>query len=105
MLKGRRLYTNLFSPKEYEKTNKIILKGLRWKKIFCVAYSKYRKFKTPNVSYTFEKKLVLSITCSKWGNEDKKIFKEQESIGILKILVWLKIYNYFKNMAEENIRQ
>ena len=33
-----------------------------------------------------KKKLVLSIVCSKCNNEDEKIFKEEESIEILKIL-------------------
>ena len=32
------------------------------------------------------KTLVLSITCSKYGNENEKIFKEEESIEILKTL-------------------
>ena len=32
------------------------------------------------------KTLVLSIICSKYKNEDEKIFKEEESIEILKIL-------------------
>ena len=36
------------------------------------------------------KKLVLSITCSKCNNEDEKIFKEEESIEILKILGLIK---------------
>ena len=36
--------------------------------------------------YILEKTLVLSIICSKCNNEDKKIFKEKESIEILKIL-------------------
>ena len=30
--------------------------------------------------------LVLSIVCSKCKNEDEKVFKEEESIAILKIL-------------------
>ena len=48
------------------------------------------------MSYFLEKKLVFSIICSKWRNEDKKIFKEEGSIEILKILglitfkLWLK---------------
>ena len=33
-----------------------------------------------------KKTLVLSIVCSKCNNEDEKIFKEEESIEILKIL-------------------
>ena len=39
--------------------------------------------------YTFLKKkkaLVLSIVCSKCGNKDKKIFKEEELNEISKIL-------------------
>ena len=37
------------------------------------------------MSYLLEKTLVLSITCSKCKNEDGKVFKEEESIEILKI--------------------
>ena len=33
----------------------------------------------------------------------KKIFKKEESAEILKIFGLLRIYNYFKNMVEENI--
>ena len=47
---------------------------------------KYRKFEKPKISYFLEKTLVLSIICSKCKNEDEKIFKEEESIEILKIL-------------------
>ena len=32
------------------------------------------------------KKLVISITCSKCGDEDEKILKEKQSIEILKII-------------------
>ena len=41
-----------------------------------------------NVKYhTFSKKtFVLSINCSKCKNEDEKLFEEEESIQILKIL-------------------
>ena len=56
--------------------------------------------------HTFSKKtLVLSIICSKSKNEDEKIFKEEESIGILKILGLIENTYYFKNMAEENKSQ
>ena len=47
---------------------------------------KYRKFDKPKISYILRKTLALSFTCSKCKNEDKKIFKEEESIEILKIL-------------------
>ena len=51
--------------------------------LFC---GKYRKLKNPKVSYIFEKILVLSIICSKCGSKDEKIFKEKESLEVLKIL-------------------
>ena len=38
------------------------------------------------MSYLLEKTLVLSIICSKYKKEDEKIFKEEESIQILKII-------------------
>ena len=40
----------------------------------------------PKVSYILEKALVLSIICSTSKNEEEKIFKEEESNKILKIL-------------------
>ena len=53
------------------------------------------------MSYLLEKTIVLSIICSKCKNEDEKIFKEEESIEILKILglrnnieEYQKIYNH-----------
>ena len=36
----------------------------------------------PKISYILEKKLILSITCSKCRNECEKIFKEKKSIEI-----------------------
>ena len=59
------------------------------KKIYCVICGKYRKFEKPKISYIFKKTLVLSIICSRCKNEDEKIYKEEESIEILK-------YNHFK---------
>ena len=66
------------------------------KNLYCVIYSKYRKFEKPKISYLSEK-TVLSIICSKCKYEDEKIFKEDKSIEILKILglienVYLKIW-------------
>ena len=74
------------------------------KKSFCVICGKYRKYKNPKISYIFEKTLVLSIICTKCKNEDEKIFKEEESIEILKILDLFKNILY-KKMVEENISQ
>ena len=54
--------------------------------LYCVICGKYRKFEKPKISYLLEKTLVLSIICSKCKNEDEKLFKEEDSIEILKIL-------------------
>ena len=51
--------------------------------LYC---SKYRKFEKPKTSCLLEKTLVLSLICSKCKNQDEKVFKEKESIEILKIL-------------------
>ena len=56
------------------------------KKIYCVIWGKYRKFEKPKISCLLEKTLVLFIICKKFKNEDEKIFKEEESFEILKIL-------------------
>ena len=53
------------------------------------------------ISYIFKKALSLSIAYGKCGHEYEKIFKEEESIKILKIFglinnmeKYQKIYNY-----------
>ena len=56
------------------------------KKLYCVICCKYRKLEKPKILNIFEKTLVPSVICSKCINEDKKIFKEEESIRVLKIL-------------------
>ena len=56
------------------------------KKLYCLICGKYRKLEKSKISYFLEKTLVLSIICSKCKNEDEKIFKEEESSEILKIL-------------------
>ena len=52
------------------------------KKLYCVICGKYRKFEKPKISYIFKKALVFSIICSKFKNEDEKLFTEEESIVI-----------------------
>ena len=47
------------------------------KNIYCVIRGKYRKIKNFEISYIFEKTLVLSIICSKCKNEDEKLKKNQ----------------------------
>ena len=66
------------------------------KKLYCVICSKYRKFasnrkickyrKKPKISYLIEKTWPPSTVCSKCKYENKKIFKEEESNEMLKIL-------------------
>ena len=56
------------------------------KYIYCVICRKYRKTEKPKISYLLEKTLVVSIMCSTCKNEYEKLFKEEESIEILKIL-------------------
>ena len=55
-------------------------------KLYCVICGKYKKFEKPKISYILEKALVLYIICSKYKNEDKKIFREEGSMKILKVL-------------------
>ena len=76
------------------------------KNLYCVICFKYRKFEKIKTSYLLEKILVLYIIFSKCKKEDEKLFKEEESSEILKVLRLIEnIYNYFKNMTEENISQ
>ena len=41
----------------------------------------------PKISYILEKKLILSITCSKCRNECEKTFKEKNPLKYKKLLV------------------
>ena len=64
------------------------------KKLYCVKCNKYRKLKNPRISYIFDETLSLSTICDKCSSNDEKIFKEQESIEILRIL------SLINNMSE-----
>ena len=90
MLKSKSLldYTNCFLLIIMRRIifTKIFSITKKMKKLYCVNCGKYRKFEKLQMSYLLEKTLVLSIICSKCKNEDEKIFKEEESIEILKIL-------------------
>ena len=46
-------------------------------KLYCVICGKNRKLEKPKVFYFLEKTLVPSNVCSKYKNEDKKLFKEK----------------------------
>ena len=54
-------------------------------KIYFNVCNKYRKSKDPKISHIFFKKKSLFIVYSKCSHEYEKIFKEEESIEILKI--------------------
>ena len=56
------------------------------KKLHCVICGKYRKFEKPKISDILRKTLVISIICNKCKNEDENVFKEEESIELLKNL-------------------
>ena len=47
------------------------------KKIYSIKCNKNKKFKNLKISYIFEKILVLFISCSKYGNEDKKCLRKR----------------------------
>ena len=51
--------------------------------LFAVSIKNFKNLKYHTIN---KKTLVLSIICSKCKNEDKKVFKEEEWITILKIL-------------------
>ena len=51
--------------------------------MFAINIENFKKTKTSNI---FLKKLSLSIVYSNCGHEYAKIFKEEESVEILKIL-------------------
>ena len=84
MLKGKSLleYTNLFYSNCYEKSDKIILKYFQQN---LNVSKKYRKLK---------KTLRLSILYIKCGHGYEKIFKEEESIEILKMLDLINVEEY-----------
>ena len=61
---------------------------------YIVICGKFRKSEKPRISYLLEKTLVLSIICSRCVQEDEKLFKEEDSTVLLKILgllenIWL----------------
>ena len=68
------------------------------KKLYCIICGKYRKFEKPTISYLLEKTLILSIICSKCKNEDEKIFKEEESIEISKIIGLINNIEKYQNI-------
>ena len=58
--------------------------------MYCVICGTYRKFEKLKISYLLEKTLLVSSICKKCKNEDEKLFKEKESIEILKVLGFIE---------------
>ena len=64
----------------------IIILNLNKLKCIVMFCNNYRKSKKTKLSYVSENTLNLSIVYSKCFHEYKKIFKEEQTIEILKIL-------------------
>ena len=62
------------------------------KRLYCLICEKYK-----NLNSLLEITLLHSINCSKCKNEYEKLFKEEESIDILKTLRLIEniIYNIY----------
>ena len=76
------------------------------KKLYCIICGKYKKFKNPKIAYIFEKTLVFSIILIKCDTKDEKVFKEEESMKILKVLSLINnIIILEVNLTEENLSQ
>ena len=56
------------------------------KKIYCIKYSKYTKFRKIKISCTWRKTLVLSTSCEKGGIDDK--------IFIFEVNIFLKYWRF-----------
>ena len=57
------------------------------KKLYCIIFDKYRKFKNPRILYLLDKNLVVSVICSKCKNEDKNYLKKKNQLRYEKFLV------------------
>ena len=62
------------------------LQQVKRKNIYFIVYYKYRTFTSPKISYVLKKKVGLPFICSKCNNDERKIFKEEESFDISKLL-------------------
>ena len=82
-----------------------ITKKVNMKKLYCVICGKYKKFRNPKISYVFVKHQYFLLFAGSARIKMKKYLKKQDQLRFKKFLVSLKIYNYFKNMVEENISQ
>ena len=53
--------------------------------MYFVKCNKFRKFVNPKISYIFDKTLILFTICSKCGDKNDRIFREENKFEILKI--------------------
>ena len=51
------------------------------KKIYCIIYSKYRKFKIPKISYIFKETLVVSNMTVNLERKIKKCLKKKNQLS------------------------
>ena len=66
---------------------------MRTKKIYCIKRTKYKKIL--KIKYTFSKILVVSVISDKCDSKVEILFKEEESIEILKILAFYDFRLYW----------
>ena len=52
-----------------------VTKKVKIKKVSCIIYGNYKKFKNPKILQIFEKTLVVSIVYIRCDDEDEKIFR------------------------------
>ena len=69
------------------------------RKIYCTKGKRYKEFKNPKILFICDKTLLHTSICNRCGSEDKTIFKEEESIEVLKILSL--IYWYIKYQMKD----
>ena len=77
------------------------------KKAYSVVCNKYKKFKNPKTSYILEKNissLYYLLIWSKCGSKYEKIFKEEESIKILKNLDLINNTEQYQKIWQKKIK-
>ena len=82
--------------------------------MYCNVCNKYRRFQKTKISNTFKKTLGISIVYTKYVHKYETIFKEEESIEILKIIglinniqehhIWKKVNLTFRLKKMDEIR-
>ena len=47
------------------------------KKLYCIICEEYIKFEKAKIRYLLEKTIFLCVICSKYKNEDEKLFSKE----------------------------